>query len=141
MIASATDTTVFAAFAVGFVSFISPCVLPLVPGYLSAVSGVSIADLRAQEHARAQVLIPALVFCLSFSVVFVLLGASATSIGQTLNNHRDVLNRVAGASSASAASRAASARRVMPPPWQEPDRGSAGRPRRAGWRPRGLSGR
>jgi cytochrome c-type biogenesis protein len=96
MIATATDTTVFAAFAVGFVSFISPCVLPLVPGYLSAVSGVSIADLRAEEHGRAQVLIPALIFCASFSIVFILLGASATSIGQTLNNHRDVLNRVAG---------------------------------------------
>ena len=96
MIAAATDTTVFAAFAVGFVSFISPCVLPLVPGYLSAVSGVSIADLRTREHTRAQVLIPAAVFCASFTLIFVRLGASATSIGQTLNDNRDTLNKVAG---------------------------------------------
>src|SRR5437868_11313658 len=92
----ASGIGVFTALVAGFVSFISPCVLPLVPGYLSAVSGVSIADLRAEEHGRAQVLIPALIFCASFSIVFILLGASATSIGQTLNNHRDVLNRVAG---------------------------------------------
>jgi cytochrome c-type biogenesis protein len=97
MIAAATNTTVFAAFAVGFISFISPCVLPLVPGYLSAVSGVSIADLRMHEHSRAQVLVPAAIFCASFTLVFVLLGASATSIGQTLNDHRDTLNKVAGA--------------------------------------------
>ena len=44
---SGVDATVFAAFAVGFISFVSPCVLPLVPGYLSAVSGVSIADMRS----------------------------------------------------------------------------------------------
>src|SRR5947208_3160649 len=92
-----TNATVFAAFAVGFVSFISPCVLPLVPGYLSAVSGVSIADLRTREHTRAQVLVPAAIFCASFTLVFVLLGASATSIGQTLNDHRDALNKIAGA--------------------------------------------
>ena len=97
MIATATGTTVFAAFAVGFVSFISPCVLPLVPGYLSAVSGVSVADLRMHDHTRAQVLVPAAIFCASFSLVFVLLGASATSIGQTLNDHRDLLNKIAGA--------------------------------------------
>ena len=45
------DTTVIAAFAVGFVSFISPCVLPLVPGYLSAVSGLSIADMKSGERS------------------------------------------------------------------------------------------
>ena len=55
MLAAATthsvDTTVFAAFAVGFVSFISPCVLPLVPGYLSAVSGVTVEELRGDDAA------------------------------------------------------------------------------------------
>ena len=48
---SGVDTTVIAAFAVGFVSFISPCVLPLVPGYLSAVSGVSVAELQKGERS------------------------------------------------------------------------------------------
>src|SRR5437764_13178016 len=97
MIATANGTTVFAAFAVGFVSFIAPCVLRPVPGVLSAASGVSVAALRMHEHTRAQVLVPAAIFCASFSLVFVLLGASATSIGQTLNDHRDALNKVAGA--------------------------------------------
>jgi cytochrome c-type biogenesis protein len=88
------DTTVVAAFAVGFVSFISPCVLPLVPGYLSAVSGVSIAEI--QQGAQRRVLLPATVFCLSFTVVFVALGMSATGIGSTLNDHRDTLETIAG---------------------------------------------
>ena len=65
------DTTVIAAFAVGFVSFISPCVLPLVPGYLSAVSGMSLAEIKAGERSRLRILLPAIVFCLSFTVVFV----------------------------------------------------------------------
>jgi len=94
---TATDTTILAAFAVGFVSFISPCVLPLVPGYLSAVSGVSIVELRERDHTLAGVLWPAIIFCLSFTVMFVALGMSATGLGQTLNDHRDVLDRVAGA--------------------------------------------
>ena len=88
------DTTVVAAFAVGFVSFISPCVLPLVPGYLSAVSGVSLAELQRGE--RANVLLPAIVFCLSFTVVFVALGMTATGLGSTLQDSRDTLDVIAG---------------------------------------------
>jgi cytochrome c-type biogenesis protein len=86
------DTTVFAAFAVGFVSFVSPCVLPLVPGYLSAVSGVTPNDLKAGQ----KVLLPAAVFCLAFTVVFVALGMTATGLGSTLNDNRDTLETVAG---------------------------------------------
>jgi cytochrome c-type biogenesis protein len=85
-----------AAFAVGFISFISPCVLPLVPGYLSAVSGVSISDLRDRDHPMTRVLWPAIIFCLSFTVMFVALGMSATGIGSTLHDHQDTLNRIAG---------------------------------------------
>jgi len=88
------DTTVLAAFAVGFVSFISPCVLPLVPGYLSAVSGVGIAELQRGERVR--VLVPALVFCLAFTVVFVALGMTATGLGSTLQGNRRTLDIVAG---------------------------------------------
>jgi cytochrome c-type biogenesis protein len=94
---TATDTTVLAAFAVGFVSFISPCVLPLVPGYLSAVSGVSIAELRERSHTRASVVWPAAIFCLSFTVMFVALGMTATGLGQALNDNRATLDKVAGA--------------------------------------------
>ena len=88
------DTTVVAAFAVGFVSFISPCVLPLVPGYLSAVSGVTVAEMQRGE--RANVLLPAIVFCLSFTAVFVALGMTATGLGSTLQDSRDTLDKVAG---------------------------------------------
>jgi cytochrome c-type biogenesis protein len=100
MLAAATtnnvDTTVFAAFAVGFVSFISPCVLPLVPGYLSAISGVSLEDIRGEERPLGKILWPAIIFCLSFTIMFVALGMSATGIGSTLHDHQDTLNRIAG---------------------------------------------
>jgi cytochrome c-type biogenesis protein len=89
------DTTIFAAFAVGLVSFVSPCVLPLVPGYLSAISGVSVTEL-AEGERRVQVLAPALLFCLSFGVMFVALGMTATGLGQTLLDHRDTLRKIAG---------------------------------------------
>jgi cytochrome c-type biogenesis protein len=91
------DTTVIAAFAVGFVSFVSPCVLPLVPGYLSAVSGVSLLEIQQGEKRLSRVLLPAIVFCLSFTVVFVALGMTATGLGSTLNEHRALLEKIAGA--------------------------------------------
>ena len=94
---SGVDTTVIAAFAVGFVSFISPCVLPLVPGYISAVSGVSVAELQRGERSLLKVLLPAIVFCLSFTVVFVALGMTATGLGSTLQDSRGTLDKVAGA--------------------------------------------
>ncbi len=89
------DTTVVAAFAVGLISFVSPCVLPLVPGYLSAISGVSFADLE-QGRDRRKVLAPALLFCLSFTVMFMALGMTATGLGQTLQENRLLLRQVAG---------------------------------------------
>jgi cytochrome c-type biogenesis protein len=91
------DTTVIAAFAVGFVSFISPCVLPLVPGYLSAVSGLSIADMRSGERSLPKILLPAIVFCMSFTVVFVALGMTATGLGSTLQSEKETLDKLAGA--------------------------------------------
>ena len=90
------DTTVIAAFAVGFVSFISPCVLPLVPGYLSAVSGYSLADMKSGERGLARILLPSIVFCLSFTAVFVALGMTATGLGSTLQDSRNTLNKIAG---------------------------------------------
>jgi cytochrome c-type biogenesis protein len=90
------DTTVFAAFAVGFVSFISPCVLPLVPGYLSAISGVSLEEIRGEDRPLGKILGPAIIFCLSFTTMFVALGMSATGIGSTLHDHQETLNKIAG---------------------------------------------
>ena len=94
--AAQADTTVIAAFAVGFVSFVSPCVLPLVPGYLSAVSGVSVTDLRQGTHRLSHVLGPAIVFCLSFTIMFVALGMTATGLGSTLRDSKETLDKVAG---------------------------------------------
>jgi cytochrome c-type biogenesis protein len=94
--AAQADTTVIAAFAVGFVSFVSPCVLPLVPGYLSAVSGVSIADMRSGEHKLSAILWPAAIFCLSFTIMFVALGMTATGLGSTLRDSKQTLDRAAG---------------------------------------------
>ena len=93
---AAADTTILAAFAIGFVSFISPCVLPLVPGYLSAISGSSIAEIRAGENRLSRILLPALIFCLSVTVMFVALGMTATGIGSTLRDHQQTLNTIAG---------------------------------------------
>src|SRR5712691_802752 len=94
--ANAPDTTVIAAFAVGVASFVSPCVLPLVPWYLSAVSGVSISEFRSGERDLRRVLVPSLFFCLAFTLVFVVLGMTATGIGSLLQDHRDLLNKIAG---------------------------------------------
>ena len=76
-------------------SFLSPCVLPLVPGYLSTVIGVTPTDLREGVGAR-RVLVPSLLFIASFSSIFILLGLSATVIGSTLNAHKHALEQVGG---------------------------------------------
>lgn len=83
---------VLAALLAGMISFLSPCVLPLVPGYLSAVSGVS-PDERA-EVSRTRILLPALLFVLTFSTVFILLGVTATGIGKSLQTERATLEKV-----------------------------------------------
>ena len=83
-----------AAFGAGLVSFLSPCVLPLVPGYLSAVTGVNPSELADAGWRR--VLVPSLLFVASFSAIFILLGLSATAIGETLRDHRDTLEKIPG---------------------------------------------
>jgi cytochrome c-type biogenesis protein len=94
-VTNGVDTTIVAAFGVGFLSFVSPCVLPLVPGYLSTISGVSFGELN-EGRARSRVLGPALLFCLAFTAMFVALGMTATGIGQALQDHRQLLRQVAG---------------------------------------------
>ena len=84
-----------AALGAGVVSFLSPCVLPLVPGYLSAVTGVSAADL--EDAGWRRVLVPSLFFVASFSAVFIILGLTATGLGSTLSDHRELLNKISAA--------------------------------------------
>jgi cytochrome c-type biogenesis protein len=92
------NVTLVAAFVAGFLSFISPCVLPLIPGYISFVSGASLEDMRAgQGAARRQVLISSIAFVLGFSIVFVALGASATAIGRFIFDKLPILTKIAGA--------------------------------------------
>jgi cytochrome c-type biogenesis protein len=84
-----------AALGAGIVSFLSPCVLPLVPGYLAAVTGVSVSEL--EDVSWRQVLVPSLIFVASFSAIFILLGLTATGLGQTLSqNRRGILETIAG---------------------------------------------
>lgn len=87
------------AFAAGILSFLSPCVLPLLPGYLSFLSGETIDTLSAGESkkARMKAFLGAVFFGLGFLLVFVLLGAGATKIGQLLGDYKDILGRIAGA--------------------------------------------
>lgn len=84
------------AFAAGVISFLSPCVLPLVPGYVSFVAGRSLEDLRDGQAPRLQALMLAITFVLGFSVVFVSLGAGATYLGGMLLTYKYELGIVAG---------------------------------------------
>jgi cytochrome c-type biogenesis protein len=93
--AGGVDTTVFAAFGVGVLSFLSPCVLPLVPGYLSAISGLEFAEIEAGK-SRLKILLPAVIFCLSFTAMFVALGMTATGLGETLGENRATLRQASG---------------------------------------------
>ena len=109
------NVTLFGAFVAGVVSFISPCVLPLIPGYLSFISGVSLEEMRGMPVAAAaggggtvavstgvsaaakrQVIVTSLFFILGFSLVFVSLGASATYLGQFLMERLTIFGKIAG---------------------------------------------
>ena len=98
------NVTLLAAFGAGLLSFISPCVLPLIPGYLSYISGLSLDEMRgtgavavAPPAVRNRVLLSSLAFIIGFSLVFVALGASASAIWQFLMSRLTMLGRIAGA--------------------------------------------
>ena len=94
-----SNVTLLAAFAAGFLSFISPCVLPLIPGYISFVSGISVEDMRADTTpaaSRLRVFLTSLAFVIGFSIVFVALGASATAVGKFMFARLPLLSKIAG---------------------------------------------
>src|SRR5262249_9951438 len=91
------EVSVIAAFLAGLVSFLSPCVLPLVPGYISMLSGIGVEQLREEGPPRASLLGSALAFVAGFSAVFVSFGASASAVGQFLVHNRNLLAPLAGA--------------------------------------------
>jgi cytochrome c-type biogenesis protein len=106
------NVTLLAAFVAGLLSFISPCVLPLIPGYLSYISGLSLDEMRggppaaagaaavavaAPPHVRRRILISSIAFILGFTLVFIAIGATASAIGQFVNKQLPLLGRIAGA--------------------------------------------
>jgi cytochrome c-type biogenesis protein len=89
--------SVFLAFAAGLVSFVSPCVLPLVPGYLATVSGLTPDELRGSTGTQLRaVVVRSALFILTFTAIFVALGMTATSLGRGLSDSRPTLEKIAG---------------------------------------------
>ncbi|HEX5474876.1 MAG TPA: cytochrome c biogenesis protein CcdA [Vicinamibacterales bacterium] len=94
------NVSLLAAFAGGFLSFVSPCVLPLIPGYISFVSGATLDDMRGTtavvSTSRQRVFLTSLAFVIGFSMVFVALGATATALGNFLFARLPLLSKIAG---------------------------------------------
>ncbi|MEX2491387.1 MAG: cytochrome c biogenesis protein CcdA [Nitrospirales bacterium] len=96
---SISQVSLFAAFSAGLLSFISPCVLPLVPSYLSYITGLSVENLakvEGRERFKSAILLNALLFIAGFSTVFIAFGASASLIGQLLYEYQDMIRKVGG---------------------------------------------
>ncbi|MGL4973778.1 MAG: cytochrome c biogenesis CcdA family protein, partial [Bosea sp. (in: a-proteobacteria)] len=95
------DISMAGAFAAGLLSFLSPCVLPLVPPYLCYLAGISLAELKdgtdqAPARFNARVVLSSFAFVLGFTTVFVSLGASASMLGQVVTQYFDLLAKLAG---------------------------------------------
>src|ERR1700720_3385374 len=90
------EVSIFAAFVAGLVSFLSPCVLPLVPGYLSMLSGIGVEQLKRSQSRRVSLILSALSFFFGFSLVFISFGASASAVGTFFVRNRSLLAPVAG---------------------------------------------
>jgi len=97
---SLPHTSLLAAFLAGLLSFVSPCVLPLVPSYLMYVTGLSLeqlTDSAERQKLRKPILLNALLFVAGFSILFISFGASASLIGQVLTDHQSLIRKVGGA--------------------------------------------
>ncbi len=93
------NITIIGAFIAGLLSFLSPCVLPLIPSYITYITGLSFADLQAEHpshRVRSQIIFHSLLFIAGFTFVFVLLGASATFVGGFLQDHMQAMRRIGG---------------------------------------------
>ena len=96
----ANNISIIGAFVAGLLSFLSPCVPPLIPSYITYITGLSFADLQAEHPShkvRQQTIIHSLLFIAGFTCVFVLLGASASFLGDFLHEHKTAIRRVGGA--------------------------------------------
>jgi cytochrome c-type biogenesis protein len=93
------NISMIGAFVAGLLSFLSPCVLPLIPSYITYITGLSFADLNAEHpthKVREQTIIHSLLFIAGFTCVFVILGASASFLGDFLQAHKTAIRRVGG---------------------------------------------
>ena len=81
----------------GLLSFLSPCVLPVVPPYLAYMSGISMTEITGPTEARRRVILPALFFVLGLSTIFLLLGFAASAFGIFFLTNQEIFNRIAGA--------------------------------------------
>lgn len=91
------DVSVFGVFFAGVVSFLSPCVLPLVPGYISMLSGIGVEQLKEGEGSSGRLFSSAFAFVVGFSVVFITFGASASAVSSFLLRNKNLLAPIAGA--------------------------------------------
>ena len=89
--------SMLAALGAGVLTFLSPCVLPLIPGYIAFMTGMSSSELMSEDRKISAILLPALLFVAGFSIVFVALGASASAVGSFLSEHQKTFEIVAGA--------------------------------------------
>jgi len=94
-----SNISMVGAFVAGLLSFLSPCVLPLIPSYITYITGLSFADLQAEHpthKVRELTIIHSLLFIAGFTCVFVLLGASASFLGDFLHEHKTAIRRIGG---------------------------------------------
>lgn len=99
MFSGTPDVSLFIAFAAGLLSFVSPCVLPLVPSYITYITGLTIEELTSQtdrSRVRATIVTNALLFIAGFSAVFIAFGATASLAGQLMNTYQDFLRKIGG---------------------------------------------
>jgi cytochrome c-type biogenesis protein len=89
------NVSIYMAFVAGLISFLSPCILPIVPGYISFLSGMSVEEIGG-SGAKRLVIVNSIFFITGFSIVFILLGASATMIGAFLTSKMSILTKIAG---------------------------------------------
>lgn len=93
------EVTLLAAFVAGFLSFVSPCVLPLIPGYISFISGLTLEEMQgaaAVRSSQGQVLLASVAFVLGFTIIFVAAGASASAVGKFMAAQSGILEKIAG---------------------------------------------
>src|ERR1700677_2896323 len=88
--------SVLAALVAGLFSFLTPCVLPLVPGYISMLSGIGVEQLQRGEKPRGSLIASAVAFVCGFSMVFIGCGATASAVGQFMARNKGVLGPVTG---------------------------------------------